>query len=695
MNDKKPFSKDILKWLAVAILLAAFIFAAYINFGIRAPIEAEDKTVGLLVDYDELKRIADGSFDIELHDMLRKAALSGATGLVVRERLLADWEIAGDILVLSGGQLRFQIELQQRDLADGIITELEIHPEKTYILTKDPLVYDQIFSLLHAKRRYPEQFELQGYMGIVTHLHSGERANLGLGFPLAQLEQAAEEGFQIIPRLRNWEPVTADNIVEVTRWVSKIPNLAAIGFNDQSLPGDISNPIHLERLSEAIASLQVPLVSFEFYDQIGLPALASRLENKVLRVHAIAENELQRYGDFQDAMDRYRLAATERNIRYIYLRFQGLIDPAAAMIPSMELVENVREGLIEAGLNVENPEPMQHFSTDRNVLFLLGASVIAAGGWLLALCAEPFFGNRKWRIPYAVLMMLAMLAWAGGLVLMPGFARKLFALAGAVFFPSLGVILVLQGSKGTVHLLPREEADEPSPCFLLLNKMKTMLRAVIQLLAMSVFTVFGAIIMSALLTEPAFMLKLDGFTGVKVAHIIPLAMVPVILWIREEDWFGLLSGTVKSNVRFWQLGVSLVMLAALALYIMRTGNDSPEAVFDLELTARQMLGDSLGVRPRTTEFLIGHPLMLIMLYFGYRFSMFPILMIGLMGQVSLINTYAHIHTPIVISLLRSIHGLWLGTAIGVVLIVIIELILRRLRTVNGRRLVSGKLKVEN
>ena len=222
-----------------------------------------------------------------------------------------------------------------------------------------------------------------------------------------------------------------------------------------------------------------------------------------------------------------------------------------------------------------------------------------------------------------------------------------------------------------------------------------MLRAVIQLLAMSVFTVFGAIIMSALLTEPAFMLKLDGFTGVKVAHIIPLAMVPVILWIREEDWFGLLSGTVKSNVRFWQLGVSLVMLAALALYIMRTGNDSPEAVFDLELTARQMLGDSLGVRPRTTEFLIGHPLMLIMLYFGYRFSMFPILMIGLMGQVSLINTYAHIHTPIVISLLRSIHGLWLGTAIGVVLIVIIELILRRLRTVNGRRLVSGKLKVEN
>jgi len=668
--------RSFLKWVAIVMILAAFACSLWTNFGLRAPVEAADNTVGLLVDYDELKRISDGSFGIEFRDMLGKAALSGATVLVVRERLLADWEIAGDILVLTGGQLGFQIELQKDagDEARDAIPDFPLIPGKTYILTKDPLVYDQIFSLLEAKRRYPESFELQGYMGIATSLHSGERATLGLGFPLAQLEEAAAQGFQIIPRLRSWEPVSADNVAEVFRWVAKIPSLAAIGFNDQSLPGDVSNPIIIERFADAIAPFNVPLVTFEFYDQNGLQSLASSLEINSMRAHAIAENELHRYSDMQDALNRYSLAATERNIRYIYLRFPGLINPQAAMLESMELIEFVRDGLIEEGLFVGRPEPLPRFSIPFSILYILGAGVIAAGGWLLALAAEPFFGKRKWRIPFVALIVLCLAAWAGGLILMPNLARKVFALAGAILFPSLGVVLLLEYMK----------QSELKGC-----RWKALLRAVILLAAMSAFTVLGGLIMSALLAEPAFMLKLDGFRGTKVAHIIPLALVPFILWLREEDWYGLLSGTVRSNVRFWQLGVCLALLAALALYILRTGNDSPEAVFDIELQLRQALDNWLGVRPRTTEFLIGHPLMLLLLYFGYRFSMFPLLMIGLMGQVSLMNTYAHIHTPLMVSLQRSGHGLWIGILLGIIVIAVLELILHRLRITSAKHKVTA------
>ena len=672
MTDKLSLRSKILqsslKWLAVITLLAAFACALWVNFGLRAPVEARSKTVGLLVDYDELKRIADGSYDIEFPDMLRKAALAGATGLVVRERILSDWEIAGDILVFSGGQFAFQLENALGTPIGDIIPDLKIVPGKTYILTEDPVVYGQIFSLLDAKRRYPEPFEYRGYMGIATTLHSAERANLGLGFPLAQLEQAAAEGFQIIPRIRNWEPVNGNSLSAVMNCVGSVPNLAGVGFNDQSLPGDISNPILLDRYEEAMKPLHKPLISFEFYDQTGLPALSSRLDDNLIRAHAIAENELQKYADFDDAMARYSLAARERNIRYIYLRFQGLIDPAASMLGNMELIEKVREGLIDDGLQVGNPEPIQAFEVPPAVLFLLGAGVIAAGGWLLALFLQPFLTKIKWRLPYFILMVLGLVAWAAGLIMLGIFARKLFALAGAVFFPSLGVVLLLK-------------REYPAT-----GRVKRMLRAILQLLALSAFTLMGAMAMSALLGEPAFMLKLNGFFGVKVAHVIPLAIVPAILWLREKDWYGLLSGTVKGSVRFWQLGVCFVLIAGVALYILRTGNDSPDAVSDLERSARQLLDTWLGVRPRTTEFLIGHPIMLVMLYYGYRYNMFPLLMLGVMGQISLINTYAHIHTPLMISLQRSGHGLWAGTLIGIMLIVIIELVLHRLRVVNAKRL---------
>jgi len=87
-----------------------------------------------------------------------------------------------------------------------------------------------------------------------------------------------------------------------------------------------------------------------------------------------------------------------------------------------------------------------------------------------------------------------------------------------------------------------------------------------------------------------------------------------------------------------------------------------------------LLDNLLGVRPRTKEFLLGHPLLLLLFYLGFRDNRFqPLLLAGVIGQVSLVNTYAHIHTPLLVSLLRSFNGLWLGIIGGLVLIVMWKL----------------------
>ncbi|MCL1804555.1 MAG: DUF5693 family protein [Clostridiales bacterium] len=666
-NANTPISGKLLsgmRWLGVIALAASFVCASWVNFGLRAPVEARDDTVGLLVDYDELKRLADGSQDVTFADMARKAAKAGATGLVVRERILADWESAGDVLVLTGGQLEFYLRSQSAaDIGGGPAPEAD----GTYILTKDPLVYEQIFSMLEAKRRYPLPYECPGYMAIATHLHSSERATLGLGFPLKQLEEAAEEGLQVIARIRNWEPVREDSLAEVFRWTGMIPNLAGVGFNDMSVPGGGANAVLQDHLAAAILPLGKPLISFEFYDQAGLPGLAARLDHHVLRAHAIAENELRKYANVRDALDRYNLAATERNIRYIYLRFYGLENPAASLISNTDLISEVRESLAGEGLRVGDPTAIPDFRISVPLLYIMGLGVIAAGGWLLALGAAPFAGKRL-CLPYFALLCAGCLAWAFLLMKAPTLSRKLFALAAAVFFPSLGVALVLKGERPAM-------ADK--------FRAGQALYALKSYLVMSVFTLIGAMVMSALLAEPAFMLKLDGFVGVKLAHLVPLVLAPCVLWLREEGRFGLMSGTVRGNVRFWQLAAGLVMLAGLAIYILRTGNESLGTVSELEMRIRQILDRILGVRPRTKEFLIGHPAMLILLYFGCRFKMLPVLMVGMIGQVSLINTYAHIHTPVRVSLIRSFHGLWIGAVLGLAAIAVIIWLARLARRVGA------------
>jgi len=678
MSEKKPpvnqLRQSWLRWLAIIAICAALISAVYVNFGIRAVAEARNKTLGLVVDYYELGRLAEGSPDTDFRDILTMVQEAGATGIVVRERILAEWEIAGDIVVYSGGQLDYILRNQYGTPGGAPGSSIEIVPTKTYILTQDPLVFDQLYSILRAKERYPEAFILQGYMGIACQLHSSERATMGMGYPLAQLQEAADMGFYIIPRPRGWEPFTEESVREVFRWIAKIPNIAAIGFNDQALPGGGDDEERQDILAEAMEKLGVPFIYFEFYNQTGIPGLAQRLDNQVLRAHAIGEGELQRYSEFQVALDRYRLAAAERGMRIIYLRFQGLINPGYSLEDNMELLAFVHDGLVSEGFAIGSPKPIESYKTGKIPMFLLGAGVVAATGWLVSLAAEPYV-KKKWYRPYGILMVLGCIAWAGLMIIAPTLSRKLMSLVAAVVFPSLSVLLIL---------LHEKNAGAPE-----LARRKRIIISIRQLYEMSALTFIGSMIMSALLADPRFMLRLDTFVGVKAAHAIPLIIVPVILWLREENWFGIIEGTAKSSVRFWHIIVGGALIGCFLVYITRTGNDSLVAASELEIKIRLLLDKILGVRPRTKEFMIGHPLMLVLIYFGYRLNLFPVLMIGLIGQVSIMNTYAHIHTPVTISLLRTVHGLWVGMIVGVVAIIVLEwLIPRILKFINKH---SGSL----
>ena len=45
----------------------------------------------------------------------------------------------------------------------------------------------------------------------------------------------------------------------------------------------------------------------------------------------------------------------------------------------------------------------------------------------------------------------------------------------------------------------------------------------------------------------------------------------------------------------------------------------------------------------------------------------PLLLLGALGQASLVNTFCHIHTPLAISFIRMVYGVVLGAIIGCIL----------------------------
>ncbi len=141
--------------------------------------------------------------------------------------------------------------------------------------------------------------------------------------------------------------------------------------------------------------------------------------------------------------------------------------------------------------------------------------------------------------------------------------------------------------------------------------------------------------------------------------------------------------------------LGLLVVLGLVFMIERTGNDNPAAVSDTELKLRAFLDAILFVRPRTKEFLIGHPAlivgigMLIKMRKGDpRFQDLAgwitlCLMLGAIGQTSIVNTMCHIHTPLTISLARIGVGLVAGGIIGGVAWWLVVRLTNKMRPVQG------------
>ena len=132
---------------------------------------------------------------------------------------------------------------------------------------------------------------------------------------------------------------------------------------------------------------------------------------------------------------------------------------------------------------------------------------------------------------------------------------------------------------------------------------------------------------------------------------------------------------LSSYISVLWIVVAGVALAAVYYYLSRTGNEGQAST--LEKLFRSFLENTLGVRPRTKEFLFAHPLFLLGAYLSvrYRHAVY-LIFIGVIGQLSIVDTFAHLHTPLHISLIRITYGLVFGALIGLVLIAAWEIITR-------------------
>ena len=143
-----------------------------------------------------------------------------------------------------------------------------------------------------------------------------------------------------------------------------------------------------------------------------------------------------------------------------------------------------------------------------------------------------------------------------------------------------------------------------------------------------------------------------------------------------EDAWTQLRSLMDRPITVQMLAALFVALIAGVIFIARSGHNMGMPVSGLEIRFRAFLEQAMYARPRSKELLIGHPAFMLAAFVWARkwpsIIFFALVMAATIGQGSMVETFAHMRTPIMMSVARGIGGIVLGAGIGAVLMVFAE-----------------------
>ena len=342
--------------------------------------------------------------------------------------------------------------------------------------------------------------------------------------------------------------------------------------------------------------------------------------------------------------------------------------------------------------------PAMELKTPSTALRLVQSIGTAA---LLVLLFDLFFRiGARWRM---ILLVVGVLGFAALSVLKPSLFRLLLSMSGGIVMPSLAAV-------GLCRELMEKRKSEP---YLRFGK---LLGYTLGVSALTILTAFcGSLLATAALSQLSYMIEMELYRGVKIMQLIPIGLfilAYLVVYAYEETGArkAVLAhtgtrgekGRIKRfNTYFaelmktpmqlgWFLAVVVIAVAAVFMllvfvyYIYRTGNSTTTS--ETELAFRNFLENALIARPRTKEMIIGWPMLMLFIWSLRRGMKFLPMVFGMgmsIGLVSVVNTFLHIRTPFLLSLLRTGWGVLFGLLIGLAAVVIAELVYRLVRRVCG------------
>ncbi len=658
-----------------ALILLVALLASLAVAGFRFRTESQTRRVEIAMDYADFVQLA-RSYNYNAPAFLVALRRAGLTSLALTEELGANIGDSGKAYATSGGSILNQATISpvSNPTLAALVAHKQISSDAVYLIVNDRASY----------ARYREQLPLHFESKSIRILHDRMPwvievrtqidyfNNTGLGIPADQIALAKRLGLLIVPRFQNDErfakPQIESIVNDVLRQDRLVSTVIFFGLRNQvfGYPDHIADAADVFKEHGAKSLHPFNFGTIETYDdsqiQKGNDTLAKAIPGQTVRVQAIAKTELDKIR-MDEAIARFELGVRERNIRVVYLHPWLHQDGDLSIEKTnVEFVKQLADDLKSHGFRLGRATPIPMYRGDNRVLVAV-ASLAVPSIFVLLL---QFFGwyRRSWAIAAYVLTVVL---YAGGLASHHDMlARSIIALAGALLF-SIAAFLSLA----------RAFAERPAEKF-----GDQLVRSIGWTLLATAVALLGALVVIGVMSSPLAMDEIERFRGVKLVEALPplFALLAYLFSGKFNAGVERPRQIFKAPIEVYQLFVGIIIVAAGALLLMRTGNQSEVGPSQFELALRHGLTTVLSVRPRLKEFAIGFPALMLFpaLTIAHRrvAGWFLALAIGV-GIGDTIDTFSHLHTPIGISLWRIFNGFVIGVIIGIIVIALYRTLVAR------------------
>ncbi|MFC4303480.1 DUF5693 family protein [Cohnella boryungensis] len=661
------------KWLWWVVLLGVVASLPVVYARIQTETTADQ--VAIVMDYRDLLQVSSTQVDPQLfaQEQIQRLKDAGVNGMVVFESTLEELSWAGEVNVYNATQ--------------AALLEDRVSPPDdngTYVVFNRPEHETTLRPLIEWAFRHHgaevTSWSVKGQTGL----------RLGMGYddailrpmqpnPIA-IKDLREAGFLVFPRLSDrFEPFDAK---EVDKWLQSYQDqgIDRVLFDGEAVTGygDGVKAKGVQRFAGLLKQHGIGVAIFENLriPQKGMSKLANLLKYDAIRAHSVGEAEMTVIKK-PVLEDRLVLAVKDRNIRLLYLNAVSARDSTKGQVthPMNNIVDvlqgeededgnQVSAGVVQQlkdfGFEVGSPKAFEvHKAPSEQIL--RGLAMLAAIV-LVALTVGLY-------LPSLLLPVLVVggIGGAGLYVLSSTLMVQALALFAAIAAPTASVVLLIKRIRAV-----REGAGEQA-----MSAIRRLSGALLLFVRTTVLSLAAVPLVVAMLNHISYSLVLQQFRGVSMLHLLPLGLVALYVFLYGSG------NTVIENARkilampltvLWIVGVGL--LGAVGYYYLsRTGNGGQ--VTGIELQFRSLMENTFGVRPRIKEFMFGHPLFFAGIFLALRYRWGMVLLIaGTVAQLSMVDTFAHIHTPLLLSLIRVVLGLVIGLIVGAVAIAVWQLVER-------------------